>query len=113
MALPPIDPEASYDMRSTAAYLGVHVETARLLIRDGKLGGFRAGHAMRSTGADIVAFRTSGGDAAGVRHRTVPPPPADAGPRAGAPRPAPVAGEVVRRPRRVAPAPRPAAEATR
>lgn len=102
MALPPIDPEAAYDMRGAADYLGFHPATVRLLITSGRLGGFRAGHALRTTGADIIAFRASGGDAAGVHHQTTPPP-VGAGPGAGA------AAEVTRRPRRPAPAQRVAA----
>jgi excisionase family DNA binding protein len=67
-----IDPERAYTVPEAAAILRLSPATVRRLIAADAMGGYRAGHALRTMGADIIAFRAGGGVAAGVHARPAP-----------------------------------------
>lgn len=64
-----IDPDRAYTVPEAADILRLSPATVRRLIASEALGGYRAGHAMRTTGADIIAFRAGGGHADSVHAR--------------------------------------------
>jgi excisionase family DNA binding protein len=61
-----IDPDRAYTVPEAADVLRLSAATVRRLIASGGMGGYRAGHALRTMGADIIAFRRGGGVAASV-----------------------------------------------
>jgi excisionase family DNA binding protein len=67
-----IDPDRAYTVPEAAAILRLSPATVRRLIAAELMGGYRAGHALRTTGADILAFQRGGGSAAGVHARPAP-----------------------------------------
>jgi excisionase family DNA binding protein len=64
-----IDPDRAYTVPEAADVLRLSAATVRRLIASGGMGGYRAGHALRTMGADIIAFRRGGGVAASVHTR--------------------------------------------